>query len=501
MRAPLSLLCALVPACGEVRALDDAAPADGAVTLDAPVDAAPDAPVDAPPDAAFVCMPGAARCTGNAPERCGPDGQWQAQAACLAQTCVDGACQGVCAPGQRTCNVMGASVCDAAGAWSTTPHSQPRWSRTFGTALDEQLYVRGGFAVTPTGELLFAGGQGPSTALDFHVLQGRTDGTVAWARTFGTLNEAAQAVLPLAGGAVACGTVNRNSMSCTANRICAACVRLGADGSTVWQRAWAGSNNDFGGVNALVASGTGFQMAAFTTQSDIWMDLASVVVDASGNASAFRTINRDGEDQMFDLRRAPDGSLVAAGYTNGWRACQQPWLARYNEAGVLVASFPMGPCTVEAPGQYNEQRGFAYSLVPLADGSVVAVGRQWAGAARFQGFIAKVSLGAAPAEQWRRLFGGNGDEVFSAIEPLPDGGFLLAGATTTMTAGGSDMLVVRTDAAGQVLWTRTYGGVAEDVALSIARLPDGSYAIAGNTASSGAGARDYQVIDLAAVCP
>jgi hypothetical protein len=456
--------------------------------------------VGAPPDARFVCEPGARRCIGNRPERCSADGQWQAAAACVNQTCVSGVCQGVCATGQRTCNTMVSAECNAVGAWSTTLHSEPRWSRTFGTVLDEQLYMRGGFAVTPAGDLLFAGGQGPSTSLDFHVLQGRADGTIAWARTFGTASESASAVLPLAGGAVACGTVIRNSRGCTASRICAACVRFGADGSTVWQRAWSGTNNDFSGVNALVASGTGFQMAAFTTQSDPWVDLASVVVDASGNASPFRTINRDGEDGMLDARRAPDGSLVAAGYTNAWRPCQQPWVARYSEVGALIASFPMGPCTVEAPGRHSEQRGIAYSLVPLTDGSVVVVGRQWDGARRFQGFIAKVTLGATPVEQWRRLYGGAGDESFTAIEPLADGGFLIAGVTSTATAGGNDMLVVRTGAVGEVLWSRTYGGMADDQAMSIGRMPDGSYVIAGHTASTGAGGRDYQAINIVATC-
>src|SRR5260370_24116470 len=53
-----------------------------------------------PPDSGGACSPGATQCSGNGVQPCGNNGQWGAAQACNSQTCVTGACAGMCAPGQ-----------------------------------------------------------------------------------------------------------------------------------------------------------------------------------------------------------------------------------------------------------------------------------------------------------------------------------------------------------------------------------------------------------------
>jgi CubicO group peptidase (beta-lactamase class C family) len=55
-------------------------------------------------------------------------------------------------------------------------------------------------------------------------------------------------------------------------------------------------------------------------------------------------------------------------------------------------------------------------------------------------------------------FGGDGNDCGWAIRQLDDGRFVVAGFTDSFGAGGVDAYLVRTDAAGDTLWTRTYGG-------------------------------------------
>ncbi len=492
-------------ACGDIKMPDvpdgAAPPVDGPVVPD--IDAPPpdiDAP-DAPPPG--ECEPGAQRCSGNTPQVCDASGMWAGDVACAQQTCIAGTCQGECAPGARQCTTSTTASCDATGQWATMPLSEPRWTRTVGGATDESMARRTGMAVAADGTIWVVGGKGTSSESDFHVAHLAADGTMLWERSFGTNNEAASTVMAVAGGgAIACGTVPRGSMGCAANRLCQACVRLDDAGNTLWQRTWGGAANDFHVGNVILPhDSNSFMIMGATTDTDAWMDMSSTVIGLDGVAAGpVRSWNRDGEDQAFDVRRAADGTFVAAGYTGGWRACQQPWLVRYNSTGALMSSYLAGPCAAEAPGVYNEQRGFGFAVLPLADGSVIMAGRQWDGANRFQGYLAKVSPTSAPVQQWRRLIGGAGDESFHAIEQLPDGGFLLAGSTTTASAGAEDAFVVRTDASGMVLWSRTYGGLAADDAQAIGRAADGSYVIAGTTASTGAGGKDYYLFDIPAVC-
>ena len=48
--------------------------------------------------------------------------------------------------------------------------------------------------------------------------------------------------------------------------------------------------------------------------------------------------------------------------------------------------------------------------------------------------------------------------------------------------GGIDLVVLRTDAEGEEIWSRTYGGSDYDVCRSVRELPDGSYVMAGYAA-------------------
>jgi uncharacterized delta-60 repeat protein len=71
----------------------------------------------------------------------------------------------------------------------------------------------------------------------------------------------------------------------------------------------------------------------------------------------------------------------------------------------------------------------------------------------------------------------------ASVIALPDGGFAAAGHTNAKGAGSRDAWVIRLDAAGGVLWEKTYGGKLADEASSIAALPDGGFILAGSTQS------------------
>lgn len=79
------------------------------------------------------------------------------------------------------------------------------------------------------------------------------------------------------------------------------------------------------------------------------------------------------------------------------------------------------------------------------------------------------------------------------INPMSDGGYAAVGFTQSFGAGGEDVYLVRTDAAGEVLWSNTYGGAREDNGWSVHETEDGLI-IAGFTQSFGAGGFDCYLI-------
>ena len=91
---------------------------------------------------------------------------------------------------------------------------------------------------------------------------------------------------------------------------------------------------------------------------------------------------------------------------------------------------------------------------------------------------------------WSKTYGGtNGDWGFSVVKSS-DGGYVIAGVTSSYGLGGDDVYLVKTDSAGSMLWNKTYGGTSNDSWFSMIRTTDGGYAIAGYTSSIGAGSFD-----------
>jgi hypothetical protein len=94
-----------------------------------------------------------------------------------------------------------------------------------------------------------------------------------------------------------------------------------------------------------------------------------------------------------------------------------------------------------------------------------------------------------------KTIGGSADDVAWSIIQSSDGGYVVAGWTWSFGAGG-DIYVVKLDSSGNVQWTKTIGGISYDRANSIIRSSDGGYAVAGKTSSFGAGYGDMYVVKM-----
>ncbi len=95
---------------------------------------------------------------------------------------------------------------------------------------------------------------------------------------------------------------------------------------------------------------------------------------------------------------------------------------------------------------------------------------------------------------WSKNHGGAGSERGFSVEPTTDDGYIIAGLTNSYGAGGYDIWLVKTNASGDTLWTKTFGGVVGDYGYCVQQTNDNGYIITGYTKSFGAGNRDVWLI-------
>jgi hypothetical protein len=112
-------------------------------------------------------------------------------------------------------------------------------------------------------------------------------------------------------------------------------------------------------------------------------------------------------------------------------------------------------------------------------------------------FLAKLDMNKEI--EWHGVYGTYGEkniEAILSVTPTHDGGYVACGMTSSFGEGSFDVLVMRLDSGGNVLWQNSYGGGQRDEGYFISEMTDGGLLIVGNTESFGAANKDIWIIKL-----
>ncbi|MCP4634798.1 MAG: T9SS type A sorting domain-containing protein [candidate division Zixibacteria bacterium] len=130
-------------------------------------------------------------------------------------------------------------------------------------------------------------------------------------------------------------------------------------------------------------------------------------------------------------------------------------------------------------GEIHEDR--AWSIQQTNDGGFIVAGlTSTPGEGNYDPYLLR--LDANGDSLWSKRYGIIGKtEVFYKILCTGDGGFITVGWYGATSSGSSDrdVYVARTDSLGDTLWTRKYGGEWEEKGYYIDRTNDGGYIITG----------------------
>jgi hypothetical protein len=259
---------------------------------------------------------------------------------------------------------------------------------------------------------------------------------------------------------------------------------FGQASDTVWTRTYGGAGSDVGVAVKQTFDG-GYATAGRTdTYGAGGDDFYLVRTDANGDTLWTRTYGGGQEDIAVAIEQTlPDSGFIVAGWTYSFGAGgSDVYLVKTDSDGDTLWTRTYGAGNGEA----------AYGIQQTYDGGYIIIGHKW-GRDLNDVWLIKTDMNGVST--WKKRYGGSMNDYGGTVQQTPDSGYIVAGTTESFGAGGMDFYLLRTDANGDTLWTRTYGGTGKDDCWCVDRtLPDSGYIVAGYTHSAGAGSADVYIV-------
>jgi len=356
------------------------------------------------------------------------------------------------------------------------------WSRTFGGSNDDRCFsVR----QTADGGYILAGytwsfGAGLD---DIYLVKVDGLGDTLWTRTFGGTNSdnAYSVQQTTEGGYILGGSTNSFG---TGGNPDMWLLKADADGNPLWNRTFGGSGGEY--CRSILQSSDGGYILAGVVCGYAYPDFYLLKTDASGNQLWSRTFGGNLDDWCNCVQQTSDGGYILAGSTDSFGAGSDFYLVKTDTSGNQLWSRTFG----------GNSSDICYSVQETSDGGYILAGSTssfGAGTPYYPNFYL-IKADANGNQVWSRTFGGNFSEECYCVQQTSDGGYILGGYTGSFGAGGGDFWLVKTNANGDSLWSRTFGGSDGDWAYSVRQTTDGGYIVAGGTRSFGAGNADFYLV-------
>jgi hypothetical protein len=283
-------------------------------------------------------------------------------------------------------------------------------------------------------------------------------------------------------------------------------VKLDNNGNKQWQTTLGGSASEHASSIAETNDG-GFIVAGQTasTDGDVsnnqgGIDVWIIKLDKSGIKQWQKTFGGSASEGASSVIQTSDGGYIMAGWTYSndgdvmgyhagwgmWVGNFDGWVIKLNKDGQLIWNKAYGGSRNETFNSIIESKNNSYIIA----GNTKSSGDGDVGVNHGDNDAWILNIDRDGKIIWQKTVGGSNGDYADYITSTSDGGYMLAGHTSSNDGdvsgnhGGVDAWVVKLDQGGNKVWQRTLGGSANDVARVVFERTNGSYVMVGSTGST-----------------
>ncbi|MCK9613853.1 MAG: T9SS type A sorting domain-containing protein [Bacteroidales bacterium] len=254
------------------------------------------------------------------------------------------------------------------------------------------------------------------------------------------------------------------------------CIKVDMNFDTLWTKTYGGSFDDEG-YDIIQTSDSGYLITGYSMSfTSGFSSIYVIKTDKYGDTLWTKTYNKKNANMGSSvIKDISNGYLIVGTTSNyGISNTKDCFIIRINSIGDTLWTKTIG-------GSFDD---YSVSTVITNNGDFIVCGTTNSiGNGYFDVYYFKIN--STGDIIWSKTIGGMEYDDGRMIIPTTDSGFAIIGTTNSFGAGGNDIYLMKLDLNGDTLWTRTFGSSGDDMAGSIRETNDGGYIISGITNSFG----------------
>ncbi|HHF58151.1 MAG TPA: hypothetical protein ENL41_01850, partial [candidate division WOR-3 bacterium] len=227
-------------------------------------------------------------------------------------------------------------------------------------------------------------------------------------------------------------------------------LKADLQGKVMWQRNFGGRGDEMA-LSLVEAADGGYVIAGWTNSTGNGQkDVSLIKTDDNGNIVWHKTLGSGKDEVAYSICRTGGGEYIVAGWTSSFSENKDVYVLKVDRNGKLIWQNIYG----------GEKDDGAYSVKEVGGEYIVTGWTKSYGAARDDVLLLKIDTEGNLL--WRNTFGGRHNESGVYVNPVKEGGYIIAGWTDSEGKGGDDVYLVKTNSRGDMLWYKTFGWLGND---------------------------------------
>lgn len=211
-------------------------------------------------------------------------------------------------------------------------------------------------------------------------------------------------------------------------------------------------------------------------------DMLILKIDSSGNIQWSKVFHHGLEDKAPELLKISDGYMLCSSVANTTSGGTDILVAKLNSSGT--------PQWVKLYGGTGVNGA---TLHQLSDGNFFLWGTTKANEMTMDTDIILLKIDGSGNILWAKKYASSKMDMVYHVMENSDGTLFLNGLVMDLQYYDSDMLLMKLNSSGGIVWQKKIGGSGFDTA-TLQQTSDGNYLLSGTSTSFGSGPSDYDVI-------